>query len=69
MVMIMKPYLFHHNDKVICELLKWRGGANERMQLCFIVSRQPKLLQSVFSFAFDRAPLASPEYFSMDAVS
>lgn len=50
-----KPYLFRHNDKVICAWPeRGKGG-----QLCSVVPPQAKLLQSVFSFAPHCVPRVS----------
>lgn len=45
--MIMKPYLFHHNDKVICAEPKRRseGGGGKKSQFCWVVSPEAGLLQ------------------------
>lgn len=53
--MIMKPYLFRHNDKVICAEPKRRsgGGGRKKLQFCWVVSpeaaaaRAPRLLLCV----------------------
>ena len=43
--MIMKPYLFRHNDKVICAELTQRSEGGEELQFCWVVSPEAGLLQ------------------------